>query len=47
MAEETGIMSEDEMIKNFDQTTATIMQIFDDPIFQRDDVCAKMQEIDF
>lgn len=47
MIPNTGMMNEDEMITNFDQTTKTIMQVFDDPIFQKDDVCAQMQEIDF
>jgi hypothetical protein len=31
------------MINNFDQATETIMQIFKDPIFHKDDVCAQMK----
>jgi len=47
MTTENEMMSEDEMINNFDQVTDSIMQIFDDPIFRKDDVCTQMQEIDF
>jgi hypothetical protein len=41
------MLTEEEMISNFERATDQIMQIFDDPIFSNDGRTMDLEEIDF
>jgi|688.fasta_scaffold538013_1 hypothetical protein len=41
------MLTEEEILSNFERTTDQIMEIFDDPVFSNDGRTMDLEEIDF
>jgi hypothetical protein len=42
-----GAATDEEMLRNSERATETIMEVFDDPIFRQEGQAMELEEIDF